>query len=37
MSFKSVPIRADKLIAWRKSTPKKKAQNHKVAIGWDGT
>ena len=36
MSFKSVPIRADKLIAWRKSTPKK-AQNHKVAIGWDGT
>ena len=36
MSFKSVPIRADKLIAWRKSTPKK-ALNHKVAIGWDGT
>ena len=36
MSFKSVPIRADRLIAWRKSTPKK-ALNHKVAIGWDGT
>lgn len=36
MSFKSVPIRADRLIAWRKSTPKK-AINHKVAIGWDGT
>ena len=36
MSFKSVPIRAEKLIAWRKSTPKKPL-NHKVAIGWDGT
>ena len=35
MSFKTVPIRADKLIAWRKSTPKK-ALNQKVAIGWDG-
>jgi len=35
-SFKSVPIRASKLISWRKSLPKK-ALNHKVAIGWDGT
>ena len=36
MSFKSVPIQASKLIAWRKSTPKKPKQQ-KVAIGWDGT
>lgn len=36
MSFKSVPIQASKLIAWRKSSPKKPAQ-HKVVIGWDGT
>lgn len=36
MSFKSVPIRADKLIAWRKSYPKRGIQ-HRVAIGWDGT
>jgi len=36
MSFKSVPIQASKLIAWRKSTPKKPKQQ-KVVIGWDGT
>lgn len=36
MSFKSVPIQASKLIAWRKSSPKKPVQ-HKVVIGWDGT
>ena len=36
MSFKSVPIQASKLIAWRKSSPVKPKQ-HKVVIGWDGT
>lgn len=34
-SFKTVPIRADKLISWRKAYPKR-ALNHKVSIGWDG-
>jgi len=35
MSMKSVPIRANKLISWRKSQPTKALQ-HKVAIGYDG-
>lgn len=35
-SIKSVPIRGSRLISYRKATPKK-ALNHKVAIGWDGT
>lgn len=34
-SIKSVPIRASKLISYRKATPKT-ALNHKVAIGFDG-
>lgn len=35
-SFKTVPIRADKLISYRKALPKRALQQ-KVAIGWDGT
>lgn len=35
VSFKSVPIQANRLISWRKALPKK-ALNHVVTIGWDG-
>ena len=35
VSFKSVPIQANRLISWRKALPKK-ALNHIVTIGWDG-
>lgn len=35
-SFKTVPIRADKLISYRKALPKRAVQQ-KIAIGWDGT
>ena len=35
VSFKSVPIQANRLISWRKALPKK-ALNHIVTIGWEG-
>lgn len=35
VSFKSVPIQANRLISWRKALPKK-ALNHVVTLGWDG-